>query len=66
MTISEAIEMSNELVSAMDELTQIPNDIRKEITTHLENVIDTLGEASDEYGDDPEEEDSEESPEEDY
>lgn len=66
MTISEVLEKSNELVSDMDELTQIPTEIRKEIIMSIENVIDRLGEAIDEYGDDPEEEDSEEEDEEDY
>lgn len=54
MTFSEPIETAKELVSQLDELEQIPVADRRVWISQVENLIDALADAEDEYGDDAE------------
>ena len=54
MTFSEPIETAKELVSQIDELEQIPVADRRVWTSQVENLIDALADAEDEYGDESE------------
>lgn len=51
MTFSEPIETAKELVSQIDELEQIPVADRRVWISQVENLIDALADAEDEYGD---------------
>lgn len=54
MTFSEPIETAKELVSQIDELEQIPVADRRVWISQVENLIDALADAEDEYGDESE------------
>jgi hypothetical protein len=52
MTFSEPIETAKELVSQIDELEQVPVADRRVWISQVENLLDALADAEDEYGDD--------------
>lgn len=66
MTITTVTEMANDLASAIEDLNHIPDEIRSQLITSCENMVDTLVEAAEEYGDEENSNSSDENTEDEY
>lgn len=57
MTITKISDQLNEIINEIDELDHVPEDRKSSLRTSIEDILEELDGISDEFGDEPRDDD---------